>query len=92
MNQNRGMNPNPNLRHADVEEDDGILSVDEGYIDKPPHRWDRPHVVEENNMRWEIGMRTEIPKFHDTIKLEEFLDWLAIVEEILEFKGVPENK
>ena len=37
-------------------------------------------------------MQTKIPKFHDSLQPEEFLDWLATVEEILEFKGVPANK
>ena len=37
-------------------------------------------------------MRTEIPKFHGGLQPQEFFDLLAIVEEDLEFKGVPENK
>ena len=37
-------------------------------------------------------MRTEIPEFYGTLKSEEFIDWLATVEEILEFKGVPEGQ
>ena len=37
-------------------------------------------------------MRTEIPEFHGSLQPEEFLDWLATVEEILDFKGVPKNK
>ena len=37
-------------------------------------------------------MQTEILEFHGSLKPEEFLDWLASVEEILDFKGVPENK
>ena len=39
-----------------------------------------------------MGIRTEIPEFHGSLQAEEFLDWLATVEEILEFKGVPKNK
>ncbi|PKI79487.1 hypothetical protein CRG98_000118 [Punica granatum] len=34
----------------------------------------------------------EESEFHSSLKPEEFLDWLATVEEILEFKGVPEDK
>ena len=37
-------------------------------------------------------MRTEISEFRGTLKPEEFMDWLATVEEILEFKGVPEGQ
>ena len=37
-------------------------------------------------------MRIKIPEFHGSLQPEEFLDWLATVEEILEFKGVPAKK
>ena len=37
-------------------------------------------------------MRTEILKFYGGLQLKDFLDWLATVEEIMEFKGVPEDK
>jgi hypothetical protein len=42
--------------------------------------------------RWEAGLRTDIPEFHGSQQPEEFLDWLFTVEEILEFKEVPEDK
>ena len=41
--------------------------------------------------QWEAGMRIEIPEFHGILQPEELLDWLAIVEEVLELKGVPED-
>ncbi|PKI75692.1 hypothetical protein CRG98_003952 [Punica granatum] len=41
---------------------------------------------------WESGMRTETLEFHGSLKPVEFHDWLAMVEEILEFKGVLEDK
>ena len=37
-------------------------------------------------------MPTDIPEFHGSLQPEEFLDWLATIEEILEFKGILENK
>ena len=37
-------------------------------------------------------MRIKIPEFHGSLQPEEFLDWLATAEEILEFKGLPANK
>ena len=49
-------------------------------------------AVEEDRQCWEIEMRTEIPEFYSSLQPEEFLDWLATVEEILEFKGVLANK
>ena len=80
--------------NSDVEveggEDDGDY---EGVI--PQNRRGRPRVhapIADDNRRWESGMRTEIPEFHGSLQAEEFLDWLATVEEILEFKGVPEDK
>ncbi|KAL5799431.1 hypothetical protein ACOSQ4_032315 [Xanthoceras sorbifolium] len=41
--------------------------------------------------RWESGMRTEIPEFQSNLLPEEFLDWLGVVEEILNFKNMPAN-
>nr|GEV00955.1 hypothetical protein [Tanacetum cinerariifolium] len=47
----------------------------------------------EDNRRWESGMRVNIPDFDgDTLNPERFIDWLAAVEEVFEFKEVPENK
>ena len=61
------------------------------YEEEVPRRRQR-HIAYENNRRWEMGMRTKIPEFHGSLQVEELLDWLATVEEILEFKGVPEKK
>nr|GEZ76962.1 putative reverse transcriptase domain-containing protein [Tanacetum cinerariifolium] len=47
----------------------------------------------EDNRHWEYGMRVNIPDFdRDTLNPEGFIDWLAVVEEVFEFKEVPENK
>ena len=46
----------------------------------------------ENDRKWESGMRMEIPEFKSGMQAEEFLNWLSNVEEILEFKEVPENR
>ena len=37
-------------------------------------------------------MRTKIPEFHGYLQADEFLNWLATVEEILKLKGVPKHK
>ncbi|GJX18212.1 hypothetical protein Tco_0219044 [Tanacetum coccineum] len=48
---------------------------------------------EEDNRRWELGMRVNIPEFdEDTLNPEGFIDWLVAVEEVFEFKEFPENK
>ncbi|KAG7557107.1 Retrotransposon gag domain [Arabidopsis suecica] len=44
-----------------------------------------------NTPRWESGFRLEIPEFAGGIKAEEFLDWLNVVEEVLDFKKVPDE-
>ena len=36
-------------------------------------------------------MHTEVPKFHGGLQPEEFIDWLYTAEEVMEFKGVPEE-
>ncbi|GKA12572.1 putative nucleotidyltransferase, ribonuclease H [Tanacetum coccineum] len=47
----------------------------------------------ENKKRWESGMRVNIPEFDgNTLNPEGFIDWLVAVEEVFEFKDVPENK
>ncbi|GJU98403.1 reverse transcriptase domain-containing protein [Tanacetum coccineum] len=55
---------------------------------------DRPRRNQrEDNRRWESGMRVNIPEFDgNTLNPEGFIDWLVAVEEVFEFKDVPENK
>lgn len=63
-------------------------SSSEGTPRRRPRR-----VAEIDNRRWEAGMRIDIPEFDgDSLYPEGFIDWLAIVEEVFEFKEVPENK
>ena len=37
-------------------------------------------------------MKMEIPEFKGGMVAEEFLDWLSNVEEIFDFKEVPEHR
>ncbi|GKE83993.1 hypothetical protein Tco_1557735 [Tanacetum coccineum] len=47
----------------------------------------------EGEKRWESGMRVNIPEFNgNTLNPEGFIDWFVTVEEVFEFKDVPENK
>uniref|UniRef100_A0A0D2ZVL0 CCHC-type domain-containing protein n=1 Tax=Brassica oleracea var. oleracea TaxID=109376 RepID=A0A0D2ZVL0_BRAOL len=41
---------------------------------------------------WERGFKVEIPEFHGGVRGEELLDWLVAVQEMLEFKRVPESR
>ena len=52
----------------------------------------RQHDQMRNHRQWESRMRIDIPEFHGIVQPEELLDWLATVEEVLDFKGVPEGK
>ena len=49
-------------------------------------------MVSYNSNRWESGFKLDIPEFKGCLQPEEFLDWVAAVEEILEFKEVPQDK
>ena len=37
-------------------------------------------------------MRIDIPEFQGSGRLEELLDWINAIEEVFEYKEVPENK
>ncbi|KAK9133103.1 hypothetical protein Scep_012631 [Stephania cephalantha] len=70
---------------------DSSTEWEDEYVEAPRRRY-RLRAVEDDRRRWESGMKTKVPEFHDTLQPKEFLDWLASVEEVLEFKGVPEGK
>ncbi|KAG7595376.1 Reverse transcriptase domain [Arabidopsis thaliana x Arabidopsis arenosa] len=42
--------------------------------------------------RWKASFRVEIPEFHGSIRGDQLLDWIVSVEEILDFKDVPEDR
>nr|GEW90283.1 RNA-directed DNA polymerase, eukaryota [Tanacetum cinerariifolium] len=42
--------------------------------------------------RWEQSFKVEIPTFYGSLKPEEFIDWLYQVDEILDFKRVPDDR
>ncbi|GKA94535.1 putative reverse transcriptase domain-containing protein [Tanacetum coccineum] len=57
---------------------------DDSSSDEQP---DRPRQNQrEDNRHWESGIRVNIPEF------DGFIDWLVAVEEVFEFKEVPENR
>ncbi|GKE40316.1 putative reverse transcriptase domain-containing protein [Tanacetum coccineum] len=46
-----------------------------------------------DNRRWEFGMRFNILEFYgNTLNPKGFINWLVAIEEVFEFKDVPENK
>lgn len=72
---------------ASVHTHDDVTITDEN-----PFAGLRNRSPERPNPRWEQGFKVEIPQFDGSLKPEEFIDWLSQVEEILEFKEVPEGR
>ena len=54
-------------------------------------RTEKPLVSYNSNI-WESRFKLDIPDFKGCLQPEEFLDWVAAVEEILEFKEVPQDE
>lgn len=53
----------------------------------------QPRVQQQDTFQhWEFGIKVDISEFYDGIEVDEFLNWLATVEEILDYKEVPDNK
>jgi len=48
--------------------------------------------VNDESRRWESGLKVDIPEFHGGLQADEYLDWINTVEEVLEFKQVPEDR
>ncbi|CAN0918713.1 hypothetical protein LINGRAHAP2_LOCUS31026, partial [Linum grandiflorum] len=67
--------------------DDDVTVTDDN-----PFAGHRYHSLERPSHRWEQGFRVEIPTFDGSLQPEEFIDWLSQVEEILDFKEVPEGR
>jgi hypothetical protein len=49
-------------------------------------------LVQAQANRWESSFKLNILEFNGGLQPEEFLDWIAAVEEVLEFKGVPKDR
>ena len=49
-------------------------------------------LVQAQANQWESGFKLDIPQFNKGLQPEKFLDWIAAVEEVLEFKGVLEDR
>lgn len=55
---------------------------------------DNPFAGRERESRsWESSFRIEIPEFHGSgLTPEDCIDWFSTVEEVLEFKRVPDDR
>ncbi|GJV49107.1 hypothetical protein Tco_1439319 [Tanacetum coccineum] len=81
-----------NSRGSEGEESENpFFDGDGSSSDEQP---DRPRRNQrEDNRRWESGMRVNISEIDgDTLNPEGLIDWFVAVEEVFEFKEVPENK
>lgn len=83
---------------AEVVNDSGDEELHENlfavHVDQhPPSRQARGQLVIDPNIvnRQKSYFLLEIPEFSGTLNTKEFIDWLNTVEEILEFKRVPDE-
>ncbi|GJZ36602.1 hypothetical protein Tco_0582793 [Tanacetum coccineum] len=93
MDQLMNRRSNHNIRGTDDEQSENpFREDDDSSFDEQSGRRLRRNQREDNRL-WESGMRVNIPEFDwDTLSPEGFIDWLVAVEEVFEFKEVPENK
>ncbi|GJV67926.1 putative nucleotidyltransferase, ribonuclease H, partial [Tanacetum coccineum] len=93
MDQLMNRHGNRNSRGTDDEQSENPFGEDDdSSSDKQSGRRQRRNQREDNK-RWESGMRVNIPDFAGVnLSPEGFIDWLVAVEEVFEFKEVPENK
>ncbi|GKD60374.1 putative reverse transcriptase domain-containing protein [Tanacetum coccineum] len=93
MDQLMNRRGNRSVQGTDDEESENLFGEDDdsSYDEQSGRRSKRNQSGD--NKHWESGMRVNIPDFAgDTLSLEGFIDWLVAVEEVFEFKEVPENK
>ncbi|GJU16655.1 putative nucleotidyltransferase, ribonuclease H [Tanacetum coccineum] len=93
MDQMMNRHSNHNVQGTDDEQlENPFREDDNSFSDEQSGRRPRQNQREDNR-RWESGMRVNILDFaRDPLSLKGFIDWLVVVEEVFEFKEVPENK
>ncbi|CAL9236894.1 unnamed protein product, partial [Arabidopsis halleri] len=47
---------------------------------------------DQRDSRWEAGFKVDIPEFSGGLRGDTLVDWLVTVEEVLDFKQVPNNR
>ncbi|CAA7062471.1 unnamed protein product [Microthlaspi erraticum] len=97
-NQHQGRRTTRNRDHQSESSDDEL--VDNLFAVRDQHRQaqrdddqeERQDLVHNNNTsRWESAFKVDIPEFSGSLNPEDFVDWLNMVEEILDFKKVPHD-
>ncbi|XP_013589115.1 uncharacterized protein LOC125588388 [Brassica napus] len=76
------------------DEQDDDIDDENPFGDDRPHRQQQHDRHNRNNddLRWTSGLKLEIPEFNGGSQPEDLLDWFVTVDEIIEFKDVPEQK
>ncbi|GKE90601.1 hypothetical protein Tco_1571696, partial [Tanacetum coccineum] len=93
MDQLMNRRGNRNIRGTDDEQSENPFGEDDDSSSDDQSGRGTRRNQREDNRRWESGMRVNIPDFTgDTLSHGGFIDWLVAVEEVFEFKEVPENK
>lgn len=49
-------------------------------------------MAQSNASRWELGFKLNILELQGCLQLEEFFDWVAAVDDILDLKEVPNDR
>lgn len=95
------------VQHQTPEDDDSEVDEFADNIFAVPDREDRPRRAEcrgalihnhrDDTARtnpiplWDSGFKLDIPEFTGSLNPEDFLDWLSSVEEVLDFKSIPDD-
>ncbi|CAL9233877.1 unnamed protein product, partial [Arabidopsis halleri] len=79
-------------REEDSEEEDGVDDTNPFAQMRDPQRRDVIEVPRDDNRRWDSGFKLDLPEFSGSLQPEDFLDWLNNIEEILDFKDVPDEQ
>ena len=82
MAQRQGTPNPPNAEEESSDEENPFAPF------QPQHR----RAGFDETRRWESGLKIDILEFHGGLQPEEFFDWVNAVEEVLEFKQVPEDR
>ena len=90
-----GRQPHHHLKNYASEDEEGVSDGKPTipFADYPPRVRRKQRVCPNNeNSRWETGLKIDILELHGGLSVEDFLDWVNTVEDILEVKEVPEEK
>ncbi|CAA7058263.1 unnamed protein product [Microthlaspi erraticum] len=60
-------------------------------VHRPGRNTNNNHGDDRDN-RWEYSFKVDIPEFHGGVRGDELVDWIVSVEEVLDFKQVPDDR